>query len=167
MPFQHRVMGPRISWLHFSLVKAWNRISIQTLLVQDVWVSWYISFYWYTMKSKREVKQLCVYWAWKNFLSWGNFFSTFCILVYPSIHITTTTKNYDFKFSGCMKQLLGLNSVLMCISHILQELDVDSILYYDTLVMSRDAVNKIAEQIMYTPINHGCSTTYWWCPVML
>ncbi|PRQ35292.1 putative ribosomal protein L4/L1e [Rosa chinensis] len=41
------------------------------------------------------------------------------------------------------------------------ELDVDSILYYDTLVMSRDAVNKIAEQIMYTPINHGSSTTYW------
>ncbi|KAK9941298.1 hypothetical protein M0R45_017908 [Rubus argutus] len=41
------------------------------------------------------------------------------------------------------------------------ELDVDSILYYDTLVMSRDAVNKIAERIMYTPINHGCSTTYW------
>lgn len=97
----------------------------------------------------------------KAFCVEATFFYTFCILVYPSIHITTTAKNYDFKFSGCMKQPLGLNSVLMRISHILQELDVDSILYYDTLVMSRDAVNKIAERIMYTPINHGCSTTYW------
>nr|XP_011461927.1 PREDICTED: uncharacterized protein LOC101305059 [Fragaria vesca subsp. vesca] len=41
------------------------------------------------------------------------------------------------------------------------ELDALSMISYDRVVMSRDAVKKITEKIMHTPINHGSNTTYW------
>lgn len=47
---------------------------------------------------------------------------------------------------------LSLSSVLMYVLHILQGLNVYSILQHDTLVMSRDAIDKIVER-MHTPIN--------------
>ena len=43
-------------------------------------------------------------------------------------------------------------SQLILVGHVLQGLNVYSILLHDTLVMSRNAVNKIVER-MHTPIN--------------